>query len=102
MADPDGNQDQRDVAGRLVRDRFQSQGMDDSRAAPQRKEGRGKAAGGSAVGSMHGDFVGYREAGRPRGTDLLQSGSTAWPEYPERHHRAAWPSLRRSWFPVNV
>jgi hypothetical protein len=21
---------------------------------------------------------------------------------PERHHRAAWPSLRRSWFPVNL
>ena len=30
------------------------------------------SAGGSAVGPMHGDIVGYREADRPRGTDLLQ------------------------------
>src|SRR6516162_380474 len=51
---------------------------------------------------MHGDIVDYREANRPGGTDLLQWGSTAWPEYPERHHRAAWLSLRRSWFPVNL
>jgi len=39
---------------------------------PQGKEGRGKAAGGSTVGPMHGDIVGDREADRPRGTDLLQ------------------------------